>query len=191
MALFEKKIIVKNEIDYDKLAYAIEKAIAESETEKKKQIEKEEEEVDKNWRKTIGLKEHEKKENFFKHICINISNFFHMLKTFINYKNNYAKDTRMTFTFMAMISAFIFGTLQFMFILLSVVIIYLVIIATVSAWFLLFLLFTVFFAQLMHIIVMEIDQMENNEMINMIFSSLMAFIAALFTVISFVYTVNI
>ena len=43
-----------------------------------------------------------------------------------------------------------------------------------------------FFAKIMRIIQLEIDEMRSNEMINMIFSSLMAFIAALFTVLAFI-----
>ena len=96
----------------------------------------------------------------------------------------------MAFAFMAMISSVIFEVLELLFIAISVAVIYLVVIKTVSIWFLSILLLTLFFANLMRIIRMEIDQMENREMINMVFSSLMAFIAALFTVLSFIRTVN-
>lgn len=93
----------------------------------------------------------------------------------------------MAFAFMALISSvMIFDILEWLFISISAVIVYLVVVKTVSVWFLSILILTLFFAKLMRIIRMEIDQMESNEMINMIFSSLMAFIAALFTVLSFV-----
>ena len=92
----------------------------------------------------------------------------------------------MAFAFMALISSAIFDVLEWLFISISAAVVYLVVIKTVSVWFLSILILTLFFAKLMRIIRMEIDQMESNEMINMIFSSLMAFIAALFTVLSFV-----
>ena len=121
---------------------------------------------------------------------VDISNELHILKIFVFFKKDYAKNTQMSFGIMAMISSFVFRTLWLMFILLSLSIIYLVVTTKVPAWSLMFILFTLPFAQIMHIIAMEIDQMESNEMINMIFSSLMAFIAALFTVISFIYSIG-
>ena len=178
------------EIDYEKLAKCITNAIIESKDEVEKLTEQKEEEIDRNWRKTIGLKEYKQNEKLFKRWAIDISNFYHMMKTLVFYKRNYAQDVRMTFPFMAMISSMIFNCLRLLFILLSLSIIYLVVTATIPAWSLIFLLLTLLFAQIMHIIAMEIDQMENNEMINMVFSSLMAFIAALFTVISFVYSIS-
>ena len=186
----QESTIKVTEIDYDKLAKSITKAILESRNEEDKQIEQKEEEINRNWHKTIGLQEHTENEKLFKRIGISISNFFHFLKVFVFYKKSYAKDTRMAFAFMAMISSVIFEVLELLFIAISVAVIYLVVIKTVSIWFLSILLLTLFFANLMRIIRMEIDQMENREMINMVFSSLMAFIAALFTVLSFIRTVN-
>lgn len=177
------------EIDYDKLAKCITNAIIESKSEEKKLIENEEKELNINWHKTIGLKEHGVNENIFKRICISISNAFHIFKTFIFYKKDYAQNPRMAFGFMVMILLAIFGILRLMFFLLSVAIIYLLATGTVSKLFLIFLLYTLFFERLMRIIGLEIDQMEDKEMINMIFSSLMAFIAALFATISFICTV--
>lgn len=182
----QETTIKVTEIDYDKLAKSITKAILESKNEENKQNEQKEEELSRNWRRTIGLKEHTENEKLFKHIGISISNFFHSLKAFVFYKKSYAKDTRMAFAFMALISSMIFDVLEWMFIAISAAVVYLVVIKTVSVWFLSILILTLFFAKLMRIIRMEIDQMESNEMINMIFSSLMAFIAALFTVLSFV-----
>ena len=121
---------------------------------------------------------------------VDISNELHILKIFVFFKKDYAKNTQMSFGIMTMISSFVFRFLRLMFVLLSFSIVYLVITAKLPAWSLMFILFTLPFAQIMHIIAMEIDQMESNEMINMIFSSLMAFIAALFTVISFIYSIG-
>ncbi|MDE6708589.1 MAG: hypothetical protein K2K06_11205 [Oscillospiraceae bacterium] len=183
---FQEPNIKVTEIDYDKLAKSITEAIIESKKKEEELIETEEETLNKNWQKTIGLKEHSENEKIFKHIGINISNMFCLLKTFIFYKKDYAKDTRMAFAFMALISSLIFWVLQWLFIAISIMVVCLVVMKTISAWFLSILILTLFFAQLMHIIQMEIDQMESNEMINMIFSSLMALIAAIFTVLSFV-----
>lgn len=174
------------EIDYDKLAKSITKAILESKKEEDQQLAKNEEELNKSWRSTIGLKDHTENEKLMKRIGIDISNALHAMKTFVFYKRSYAKDTRMAFAFMALISSMIFDVLEWLFIAISVAIVYLVVIKTVSVWFLCILILTLFFAKLMRIIRMEIDQMENDEMINMIFSSLMAFIAALFTVLAFI-----
>lgn len=178
------------EIDYDKLAKCITSAIIESKNEEEKIIEQNEDELDKNWKKTIGLKEHEQNEKLLKRLGVDISNDLHILKIFIFFKKDYAKNTQMTFGIMAIILSIIFRCLWLLFGLLSVSTIGLILTAKISAWYLLFFLYTLFFAQLMHIISLEIEQMEDENMINMIFSSLMAFIAALFTVISFVYSIS-
>ena len=174
------------EIDYEKLAKCITKSIIESKKDEEKQIELKEEEKYRNWRSTIGMREHFPNERLFDRIKINVGNDFRALMAFIFYKKDYAKDTRMAFASMAMISSLIFKALEVFFILLSLAVIYLVFLKSYPVWFLSALILTLFFAKLMCIIRMEIDQMESNEMINMIFSSLMAFIAALFTVLAFI-----
>ncbi|MDE6835027.1 MAG: hypothetical protein K2J39_12405, partial [Ruminococcus sp.] len=96
-------------IDYEKLAEAVTKAILKSKEEEEKALKIEEDILDKEWQKTIGLKEHSKNENWFKKKWIDFVNNFFALKTFIFYKKDYANKTRMSFAFMAYICCTIFS----------------------------------------------------------------------------------
>lgn len=202
MALIEIKKIYNN-IDYDKLA----KLITESQDNSKynanleKNItnalksysEYEKSEIDRRnlerrklWKQKIGLLDVPENSKWIKRKAIELINSLILFKTFVFYKKEYAKEVKASFMFMAMISSFLFFILELAFLALSIIIVYIVVKNHLELSYLSFIIPSLVFAKLMHIIGLEIDQMKDNEMINMIFSSLMAFIAALFTVLSFI-----
>ena len=203
MALFEKKTIIKNEIDYDKLAKAIantqkgeinSRQLEESfvnaihlyKEDEIRKAEKEKEERKEKWLKSIGYIDDSQVDNRLKkYLSHNINNFI-LLKTFVFYKREYAKDVKMSFMFMMLVCSIIFLLLELAFLVFTLVLSYYIIISKSNLLYLSLNLVLLFFAKLMHIIRLEIEQMQDKEMINMIFSSLMAFIAALFTVLAFI-----
>ena len=203
MALFEKKTIIKNEIDYDKLAKAIantqkgeinSRQLEESfvnaihlyKEDEIRKAEKEKEERKEKWLKSIGYIDDSQVDNRLKKYLIHNINNFILLKTFVFYKREYAKDVKMSFMFMMLVCSIIFLLLELAFLVFTLVLSYYIIISKSNLLYLSLNLVLLFFAKLMHIIRLEIEQMQDKEMINMIFSSLMAFIAALFTVLAFI-----
>lgn len=175
-----------SEIDYDKLAEAVTKAILKSKEEELKKSESEEEKELERWRNKLGFKEHSNNESIFKTKMIDFYNSLIALKTIVFYKKDYAKETNFSFGIMAIICSYIFELLEILFLILFVLIILSVAMRKLSPLGLLTVPIVLFFAKIMRIIQLEIDEMRSNEMINMIFSSLMAFIAALFTVLAFI-----
>ncbi len=203
MALFEKKTIVKNEIDYDKLAKAIAKesnlaidyekltesitkAFIQNKENEKKEKAIEEEKNTANWRKTYGFKDIAKNDKWYRKIGVGLYNDLIALKVFILYKKDYAQKSAMTFGFMALICSIIFTVAQYIFLGGAIAVTVLVVKGKIDPIFILLDLFFLFFFNLMRVIKIEIDQMKDNDIINMVFSSLMAFIAALFTVLAFI-----
>ena len=197
-----KKTIVKNEIDYDKLAKAIanesnsaidyEKltksiidAINQNKENENKNKAHEEEQKIANWRDMFGLKEYHEDAKWYQKLDVGLYNDWIALKSFIFYKKKYAKNTSITFGFMALICSIIFFFIQYAFLVGAIALAVLVYKGEIEPVFLLFELFLLFFFNVMRIIRLEIDQMKENDMINMVFSSLMAFIAALFTTLAF------
>lgn len=202
MALIEKKTIVKTEIDYDKLAKAIAKAnntaidydkladtinvaISQSLSEEKSDEKFEKKLKNFEWRRAVGLKEYPYNSKWLKKKLIDFLNLFIFFKAVICYKKGYVKDARITFAFMTMICVYIFFVLELAF--------YLIVIGHIlnegkNILHIKYLLFDgslLFFGRMMRVIRLEIDHIQDNERINMIFSSLMAFIAALFTTLAF------
>lgn len=202
MAFIEKKTIVKNEIDYDKLAKAIAKesnlaidyekltesiidAFKQNKEIEKKEKALEEENDNSNWRETLGFIELQKNDVWYRKLGVDIHNNLVALKAFIFY-NRFAKDSSMTFGFMAFLCSIIFTCLQYLFLGGSIIVTLLVFKDILKPIFLLLDLFFLFYCNMMRVIRIEIDQMKDNVLINMVFSSLMAFIAALFTVLAFI-----
>ena len=184
----EQRPIILNsvEIDYDKLADAIVKGIMESTARERQNQQRNEVKKQEEWDKKIGFIKHTDGEKFIKRKWVEFLNGLIALKAFIFYKKEYTSETRFSFEMMQMICTAILYLICFAFLGLSILIIVCVAVYHMPIWILSFLLITLFFARFVHIISMEIEQMQNNEMINMIFSSLMAFIAALFTVLAFI-----
>jgi len=204
MALIEKKIIVKPEIDYDKLAKAItktktnntsidydklaesiNKALLQSREDEKKEKANEEEQEIANWRSMFGFKELKDDAKLHQKIGVGLYNDWIALKSFIFYKKRYAQNTSMTFNFMALICSIIFLAIQLAFLAGAIALVALVYNGKIAPEFLVFEVIILFFFNMMRVIRLEIDQMKENDMINMVFSSLMAFIAALFTTLAF------
>ena len=202
MALIEKKTIVKTEIDYDKLAKAISKtnntaidydklvesinkALLQSREDEKKEKINEEEQKIANWRSMYGFKELQDDAKLHQKIGVGLYNDWIALKTFIFYKKRYAQNTSMTFSFMALICSIIFFVIQYAFLAGAIALAVFVFKGEIEPVFFAFEVIILIFFNIMRIIRLEIDQMKENDMINMVFSSLMAFIAALFTTLAF------
>ncbi len=127
MWLFEKifnnkpqTIIVKQEIDYDKLTEAIikaQKAIKDDENEKIKEQEKQERE---NWRKAIGYKEYnDDKAKFYLKALHRIRNFFSVLFHFIFFSEKKATSDTVTFGLIQMTTSGIFQLCSMLLVLIS------------------------------------------------------------------------
>ena len=203
MALIEKKTIVKTEIDYDKLAKAIAKAnntaidydkladtinvaVSQSLSEEKSDEKFEKKLKNYEWRKEIGLKEYPHNSKWLKKRLIDFLNIFISMKVVVFYKKGYVKDARMTFAFMTMICVYIFVALEFAFYLIAISQIIVEGKNIINIKYLLFEGSLLVMGRMMRVIRLELNHIKDNERINMVFSSLMAFIAALFTTLAFI-----
>lgn len=205
MALFEKKTIINTEIDYEKLADTIAKTknieidydklaksiinVSKCFEEKK---ETEEEEQRQNALKELRNKYKIQEEISGKGVSVffkKIANNFKYIRAFLGYNEKQAAHPVMTFDLMRAISGLFFLIIEVIFIVLGGAIIFnasfyeKISDRTVYA-FLGF--FIVFLASFFRIPKLEVNVMKNKEMLITIFSVIMAFIAALFTVLSFV-----
>ena len=196
MILFEKKTIVHNEIDYDKLAKAISKAtnfeidydkLADSIVKASKA-----DEVKAEKQRNQTLRKFRKKYKIIRNtsgrsICVKIANTIRIFHGFLNYNKEQSEEPVMTFELIRLFSTLFFFILEIIFIALGGLIIYHA--STYESIILRFLvgvigLFTVIFSNFFRIAKIEINEMDNKEMINTVFSSIMAFLGVVFAAIA-------
>ncbi len=191
--LFKKEpstIVVKQEIDYDKLADAIVKAQIDFKVYEKNEAEKQEEIDRKNWRKIIGYKEIEenwtrrkKKWQAFKNDCAT-------LKSVFTFKAENAKTPRLAFELMRLGTGMIYGICEWTLYLLGMFFIvfpfiskdvFLLNYGNIGLGFL-----SILFGKIIRIAKLEVENVKDKEMLNMIFSANMTFVSVILAVIAIV-----
>jgi len=193
MALFEKKTIIKNEIDYDKLAEAIGKynkneidydrlaeAIVKASKAEEKEEQKKREEILKAYRQKYKIDDNDTGFSF--------KNFWRCMRAVLEYGKKQSEVPVMTFDLMRGISSVFFFLIELAFIVFGFIIIG-------YAGFMLprwinrlafgFLgLVFVFFSCFFRIARIEVSVMEDKDRLNIVFSSIMALLSVIFAIIA-------
>lgn len=187
MPLIDKRTIIKSEIDYDKLAAAIVKA---SRPREEMENQKREEAL-RELRKKYRIEEIS--ETGMRGWCKRIKNNYRWIRAFLGYDSKLSTSPVMAFELMRLISSFFFFIVQIMLIVIGYILIFAPTIDAILGihrhWSILSALYgfiSVWLSTFFRIAHLEVSSMTNKELINMIFSSLMAFVAALFTVLTFI-----
>lgn len=187
------KIIVKQEIDYDKLAHAIVKAqkiVEADESEKNKEQEKQEL---KRWHKSIGIKDYnDDNSNFFVKKLHKIRNGFSVLFHIIFFKKKYAVSDIVTFSLLQLGASGVFSVCSLLFLLLSIyfVLMSFMIIQESKPVFnfqpiYLLWAFSIFlFSRLFKIASIEVEKLNDKNYVIAIFSSMTCFFAMVFSLIA-------
>ena len=186
MALFEKKTIIQNEIDYDKLAQAIKLSQTEIDYNKlaKAIVEASKaEEIEKDRKRKQTFRKYRKryriiKDTSNKGICVKVANSFRSIHGFLNYNKVESEESELTFEMIKGISAFFFWIIEISLIIVG----YLSIIGAFSIDSILERMIIslcgfsmVFLASVFRVIRLEVSAMKDKECINIVFSSIMAF----------------
>ena len=181
----EKTVYLKPEIDYEKLANVVSTAIISANKSEKEALRKETEKHNKERHRSMGLIEYPVNTKLFRRKLIDFLNFFIGLKNIIFYKKEYARDIRMTYEMLRFVSSLALSIAQF-FIWISLLLSIIQSINNqINPLLLLFYVPVLLFERFLNIMRLEIEAMENREVLMSFFSALMAFIAALFSILSF------
>lgn len=191
--LFKKEpstIVVKQEIDYDKLADAIVKAQIDFKVYEKNEAEKQEEIDRKNWRKIIGYEVIDQNWTWRKKKWQAIKNDWATLKSVFTFKVENAKTPRLTFELMRLGTGMIYGICEWTLYLLGMFFIvspfiskdaFLLNYGNIGLGFL-----SILFGKIIRIAKLEVENVKDKEMLNMIFSANMTFVSVILAVIAIV-----
>lgn len=194
MALFEKKTIIKNEIDYEKLAKAIKQSSAEIDYNKLAEAivkasnaaEKEESEKRKECMKEFRKKYKIDDDD----IRFSLTNFWRCSRAFLEYGEKQSEVPVMTFEMLKSVSALFFLALEVVLILFGFWLIGYALFeipqlgsrVITNIWGLLIIIFGCFF----RIPRIEVSVMKDKDRINIVFSSIMALLCAVFALLAII-----
>lgn len=181
---------VKTDINYDKLAEAIVKAYKTIKTTEEKESEKQSKEERKEWLNIIGYKEYSEGENWLLKKWHSMKNDFATLKCIFTFKAKDAKTPRLTFELIRLGTGLIYGLCEFLLYLLGAFFVVSPFVlqdtipidyAYIALGFL-----SVFFARIIRIAKLEVENIKDKELLNMIFSANMTFWGVILAVIAII-----
>ncbi len=210
MPLFEKKILIKNEIDYeklaqvlsqkkqveidyDKLAETIVKAqdMIKEKTVKERQQEESEQLME--WQRKIGYIDYPQDEKWIKKLFHRIKNFFAVLSKILFFKPGYADKPRVSFELMRITIHFMFELYERFLYICTLFLFILFVGATVSSSsiltcvsFLIFTFVSFFIARIIRIAKLETECMNDKDTLNTVFSANMAFIGVILAIVAII-----
>lgn len=205
MALIEKKVYIKNDIDYEKieeiisdnaqnfeidygkLAEAIVKANNDAEEERKKRYLEQADAENAEFLTKIGVKEIPENENKLKRKWRSFCNNWHYFLTFIFYKQEYATSPIMTFEIMKMVAGFFLGIIEKIFFILGIVFMvvafkYTNVADIISIIIMGLILFVI--SRFFRISKLEVNNIQEQETITSIYSSIISFISLVMATIA-------
>lgn len=198
MPLIDKRTIIKNEIDYEKLAQTIVSrdidydkladAIVEANDrirlkEEKAEI-KQHEQLRQEWQNVLGYKEYPKDEGVFKRKIHEIRNDFCILKSAIFFKEEDVQNTNVLYSLLNSVTASIFAVCEIVVYIITLLLLIMPFILK-SCYFLFSLAFLSFiYARLIRIAKLEVKQIKSIDKLNNIFSAMMTFIATVLAAIA-------
>lgn len=186
-------IIVKQEIDYDKLANAIVKAKKIIEADENKKIEEQEKQTRENWQKAIGYKKYnDDKAKFYTKAGHRIRNFFSVLFHLIFFSGKKATSDTVTFGLLQMATLGIFQLCNMILVFLTLLLIFVSFIMVKEKEFifkfqpiyLLYALPTFLFSKYFKIACFEIANLKDRNYVIAIFSATTCFFAMVFALIA-------
>jgi len=197
MALIEKKTIVKNEINYEKLAQAISHTNNEIDYERLAKAivsASKAEEIESEKRRKAVLRQHRHKYHIIqntsrKGIGVKIANTIRTIHGFLNYNEEQSETPVLTFELLKGVSGLFFLFVEVGLIIFgyfnigAAAFIAKTLIERIGYCVMGFSF--VLLGSVFRVIRLEVGAMKSRELINVVFSSLMAFIAALFTTLAF------
>ncbi len=184
---------VRPDIDYNKLAEAIVKAHKKIKETEEKDAKRREKEERKEWLDIIGYKEIELNLPWHKKKLQSIKNDFATLKVVFTFKAENAKTPRLTFELMRLGTGLIYGISEWLLYLLGAFFIaspfimkdkYFFDYGNIGIGFL-----SIFFGKIIRIAKLEVENVNDKEMLNTIFSANMTFVGIVLAIIAIVIEV--
>lgn len=194
--LFKKEpstIVVKQEIDYDKLADAIVKAQIDFKVYEKNEAEKQEEIDRKSWRKIIGYEEIDQNWTWRKKKWQAFKNGVFTLKAIFFFKAENAKTPRLTFELIRLGTGMIYNLCEWC--LYCLCFLFIIAIFSLKANIFTAIEYTVLaimsaiFGKIIRIAKLEVENIKDKEILNMIFSANMAFVGVILAAIAIIIEV--